>query len=70
MAFDLLPDRIDRRMLPEEAIGERLIFTQEAKQEVLRFNVRRAELRGFVAREEDHASGLFCVTFKHLGTFS
>ena len=63
--FDLLPDRLHRSMGPKEPIGERLVFAQQAQQQVLRLDVRRTELAGFIAREEDHAPGLFRVPFKH-----
>jgi hypothetical protein len=53
-------------MLPEESIGERLVFTQQAEQQVLGLDVRGAELARLVAREKNYASGLFCVPFKHL----
>jgi hypothetical protein len=66
VAFNLFPNGFDRRMLPEEPIGERLVFAQEPKKQVFGLYIRRAELAGFVAREEDNASGLFCVPFKHL----
>jgi hypothetical protein len=66
VAFDLFPNGFDRRMLPEEPIGERLIFAQQAEQQVFGLDVRGAELARLVAREEDYASGLFCVPFKHL----
>src|SRR5512146_988022 len=66
MTFNLLPNRFDRRMLPEEPVGKSLIFAQQAQQQVFRLYIRRAELAGLVSREEDHASGLFRVPFKHL----
>jgi hypothetical protein len=52
-------------MGPKEPIGERFVLSQQAKQQVLRFDVWRTELTGFITREEDYAPGLFRVTFKH-----
>ena len=40
VAFDLFPNGFDRRMLPEEPIGERLVFAKESEQQVLGLNVR------------------------------
>src|SRR5580704_15680660 len=65
MTLDLFPDRLDRSMGPKEPIGKRFVLAQEAKQQVLRLDVRRTKLAGFVAREENYAPGLFCVPFKH-----
>ena len=33
--------------------------------QVLRLDVRRTELTGFVARKEDDAAGFLCISFKH-----
>ena len=65
VALNLFPDRLDRRMGPKEPIGKRFVFAQKSQQQVLRFNIRRTELAGFVAREENYAPGLFRVAFKH-----
>ncbi len=65
MTLDLFPDGLDRSMRPKEPIGERLVFAQKPEQQVLRLDVRRTELTGFVAREEDYSPGLFRVPFKH-----
>src|SRR5208283_1893971 len=65
VTLNLFPDGFDRCMGPKEPIGERLVFAQEAEQQVLRLDVRRTELAGFVACEEDYSPGLFRVPFKH-----
>src|SRR4051794_41079370 len=66
VAFDLFSDRLHRRMLAEEAIGERLVLAQESEQQVLRLDVRGPELTRLIAREEDHASRFFGIPFEHL----
>ncbi len=65
VALDLLTDGFDRSMGPQEPIGERLVFAQQTQQQVLRLDVRRTELAGFIACEENYAPGLFRVPFKH-----
>src|SRR5690349_15445121 len=70
MAFDLLSDRLDRGVRAQEPVGQRLVFAQQPEQQVLRLNVRRTELAGLVAREEDHSPGFFRVAFKHLCSLS
>jgi len=66
VSFDLLPNGLNRRMRAQEPVGERLVFTQQTKQQVLRFNIRRAKLACFIPRKEDDAPGLFCITFEHV----
>ena len=66
--LDLLADGVHRRMLPKETIGQSLILAQQAKQQVLRFDVGRPKLACFIACEKNHASGFFGVPFKHLAS--
>jgi hypothetical protein len=40
VAFDLLADRFDRGMRTQEAIGQGLVFAQQAEQQVLSLDVR------------------------------
>ena len=40
-------------------------LAQQAKQQVLRLDVRRAKFAGLKAGKEDDAARLFCVPFKH-----
>ena len=63
--FDLLADRFDRGVRAQEPVGQRLVFAQQAQQQVLGLDVRAAELAGLVAREEDDASGFLRISFKH-----
>src|ERR1700687_2640020 len=65
MGFDLLANRVHRRMLAKEAVGQRFVFAQQTEQKVLRFNIRRAELAGFIACKKDHTPCFFGVPFKH-----
>jgi hypothetical protein len=66
VAFNLLSNGIDGRVRPQKPICELLIFPQEAEQEMLRLDVRAAELAGLVPCEENYAPGFFRVTLKHL----
>src|SRR6185369_3263616 len=56
VALDLFSDRLHRRMLAEEAIGESLVLAQKTEQQVLRLDVRGTELTRLIARKENHAS--------------
>src|SRR5438270_1955882 len=53
-------------MIAQKAVGQRLVFTQQAQQQVLRFNVRRAELAGLISGEEDYAPCFLCIPLKHM----
>jgi hypothetical protein len=64
-AFDLLADGFDRRVRAQEAVGQRLVLAQQAQQQMLGFDIRTAELAGFVPGEKDDPAGLFGITFKH-----
>jgi hypothetical protein len=44
-------------VLSDEAACEGLVFAEQAEEQKFGFNVRRAELAGFVAGEEDSAAG-------------
>src|SRR5271157_416872 len=63
--LDLFADGFDRGMGAQEAVGERLVFPQQPQQQVLRLNVRRAELAGLVTRKEDDAPGFLRIAFEH-----
>ena len=65
VGLDLLANGFHRSMRPQEPIGQRLVFAQKTQQQVLRLDVRRTKLAGFVTCEEDDASGLFRVPFEH-----
>ena len=64
--FDLFADRLDRSVRAQEPVGQGFIFAQQSEQQVFSLNIRRAELAGLVAREEDYAPGFFRVAFKHI----
>src|SRR6185312_8197677 len=64
--FNLLADRLYRRMRAQKAVGQRLVFAQQAQQQVLRLYVRRAELAGLVSCKEDYAPGFLCVPLEHI----
>ena len=65
VALDLLADGFHGRVRPEKTVGQRLVFPQQAQQQMFGFDIRTAELAGFVAGEEDHPPGLLRITFKH-----
>ena len=65
VAFDLLADGFDGGVRAQEAVRQRLVFAQQAQQQVLGLDVRAAELAGFVAREEDDPPRLLRISFKH-----
>src|SRR5690348_13846042 len=49
----------------EQFIRDHLVFPQKPQQQMLRLDVLRSKLAGFVAREEDRATGFFGVALKH-----
>src|SRR5438552_17682430 len=53
-------------MRAQETIGQGFVFAQKPQQQVLRFNVGRAELAGLITRKEDDAPGFLRITFKHI----
>src|SRR5579859_5374502 len=53
-------------MIAQKAIGQRLVFAQQAQQKVLRLNVRRAELAGLITGEEDYAPCFLCIPLEHM----
>src|SRR6185503_14542457 len=66
MPLNLLADGLYRRMRAQKAVGQRLVFAQQAQQQVLRLYVRRAELAGLVSCKEDYAPGFLCVPLEHI----
>src|SRR5713226_2008086 len=63
--FDLLPNGIDSGVRSKEAIGQRLVLAEQTEQQMLGFNVRAAELAGFVPREKYYPACFLRVAFKH-----
>src|SRR5271154_689837 len=53
-------------MRAKKTISQRLVFTQQAKQQVFGLNIRRPELAGLIPRKEDHAPGFLRVAFEHI----
>src|SRR5208282_6001878 len=43
-----------------------LVFAQQSEQQVFGLNIRRSELAGLIAREENNASRLLRVAFEHM----
>ena len=54
---DPLLDELDRINGRQEAVGERLIFSEESEEEMFGIDAVGAELAGFVAGEKDDATG-------------
>src|SRR5579862_2704187 len=65
VSLDLLANRFNRGVRPQETIGQGLVFTQESEKQMLRLDIRRPELAGFVACEKDDAPGFLRIAFKH-----
>src|SRR5579872_792298 len=65
MRFNLLTNRFDGGVGAQKTIGQRLVFPQQAQQQVLGLDVGASKLAGFVARKENHAARLLGITFKH-----
>ena len=65
VAFDLFPDGIDGRVRPQKPVRQLLVFSQEPEQQMLRLDIRAAELAGLVSREEDDAPRFFRVALEH-----
>src|SRR5215831_4154371 len=53
-------------MRAQKAVSQRLVFTQQAQQKVLRLYIRRAKLAGLVSCKEDYAPGFLCVPLEHI----
>src|SRR5579859_811771 len=53
-------------MIAQKAIGQRLVLAQQAQQQVLRLNVRRAELAGLISGEKDYAPCFLCIPLEHM----
>src|SRR5215813_13453358 len=54
----------------QKAVGQGLVFAQQAQEQVFGLNVRRSELAGFIARKKDYAPRLFCVPLEHVALTS
>ena len=65
VSLDLLADGFDRGMGPQETIGQGFVFAQESEKQVLRLDIGRPELAGFIACEKDDAPGFLRIAFKH-----
>ena len=65
VSFDLLADGFHRGVRAQEPVRERLVFAQQAEEQVFGFDIGTAELAGLVPREEDHPSRLLRVSLKH-----
>ena len=66
VALDLLTNRVHGSVRAEKAVGQRLVLTQQAEQQVLGLNIGRAKLAGLVSCKEDDATCLFCIAFEHI----
>ena len=64
--FDLLADALDRiDRFRKKPIGEVLVLTNQAEQEMLGFDKRAAKLAGLVTGEKNHPLGFLRVFLKH-----
>src|ERR1043165_3894068 len=62
---DLLANRFDRGMRAQETVSQGFVFAQQSEQQMLRLDIRRPELAGFVACKEDNAPCVLRIAFKH-----
>src|ERR1041385_2164670 len=53
-------------MIAQKAIGQRLIFTQQTQQQVLRLYVRSAKLPGPISGEKNYAPCFLCIPLEHM----
>src|SRR5205085_7726994 len=64
--FDLFADRFKRGLRArQKTCSQRLVFAHQAQEQMLRLDSGRAELRSFVAGEEDNAPCFLRVAFEH-----
>ena len=63
--FNFFPDRLDRTLLAQKPVGQRLVFAHQSEQQMLGLDVRTPILAGLVPGKENHASRFFCVSFEH-----
>src|SRR5207245_1152227 len=66
--FDLFAYRLDRALLAQEAVGQRFVLAHQAKQQMLRLDVRAAILAGFVPCKKYDASRFLCIPFEHVSS--
>src|SRR5262249_13616588 len=66
VALDLAPDVVRLHVeAREDLLDDLLPLAQDAEEDVLRFDDLRAQLRSFVAGEEEGAASFFVVLFEH-----
>src|SRR5215470_4315049 len=66
VSFDLLANGFNGGVRPQKSIGKRLVLTQQAEQEMLGLNIRRAKLAGFIPCKKYDATCFFCITIEHV----
>ncbi len=67
--FDLFANRLNRALLPQKTVRQRLVLTHQAKQQMFGLNVRTAVLTRFVACKKYDAPRFFCIAFEHVSSF-
>src|SRR6266403_492988 len=63
--FNLLADGLNCGVGAQKTIGQRLVLTQQAEQQMLGLDVGTSKLAGFVSCEENDSPRLLRITFKH-----
>ncbi len=66
--LDLFSNGFDRTLLPQESVGERLVFPHQSQQQMLGLDVRAPILAGLVPGKENYPSCFFCISFKHVSS--
>src|SRR3954453_4877085 len=63
--FDLSSNGLDRPPTRHQASKQKTVFTQQTKQHVLRLDLVRPKLTGFVTGKKEDPPGLFGVAVEH-----
>src|SRR4029077_3568297 len=66
--FNLFANGLDRALLPQKSVRQRLVLAHQAEQQMLGLDVRAAILAGFVPRKKYDASRLFRIPFEHVSS--
>src|SRR5256885_15104226 len=67
--FDLFANRLNRALLPQKTVRQRLVLAHQAEQQMFRLNIRTAVLTRFVACKKYDAPRFFCIAFEHVNSF-
>src|SRR5215472_10911375 len=66
--LNFFPDGLDRTLLAQEAVGQRLVLAHQAEKQVFGLDVRASVLAGFVPGKKNDATRFLCVSFEHVSS--